>query len=79
MFFAVWTEAHWHTIVEIVDEFPIDVGDLIWWLDDTGLGHEPYRNRTKSISAEVYVQNHDVHPRYMWNQLLLNPGDQIEF
>ena len=68
---AIATEDNGVTIIELLSEWEIEVGDVIRWPDDTALGAEMYENLTKGTRAQVYVQNHEVAPAYVRRQLLL--------
>lgn len=59
-----------YTIIELLSGWEISVGDKIKWKNGYGLGSEIYENTTKRSSQEVYVQNHDVHEKYLRVQLL---------
>ena len=59
------------TIIELLSEFELEIGDSISWSNGFGLGHEIYENLTKNISKEVYVQNHSVNKANLHKQLLL--------
>ena len=59
------------TIIELLSEFELEIGDAISWSNGFGLGHEIYENLTKNISKEVYVQNHSVNKKNLNKQLLL--------
>ncbi|MEW6426434.1 MAG: hypothetical protein AB1568_00205 [Thermodesulfobacteriota bacterium] len=58
------------TIIELIDDDNIDIGDKLCWDDDTALGHETYTNVSKGFTFEVVVQNHWV-PKSQLNQHLL--------
>ncbi len=57
---AIRTGAGEYTIVEIDPDWAMDLGDTIEWENDENLGFETYRNTTKEIYYEVFVQNHNV-------------------
>jgi hypothetical protein len=59
------------TIIELLSEFELEVGDSISWSNGFGLGHEIYENLTKNISKKVYVQNHNVSKANLYKQLLM--------
>ena len=61
-----------YTIVELLNDWDINIGDKIFWENDYGLGHEKYTNTSNNISTDVYVQNHDVSNSNVFNQLLYN-------
>ncbi len=58
------------TIIELLSDWNIEVGDEVGWANDYGLGSELYDNRTKGTRREVYVQNHDVSASLLRRQLL---------
>lgn len=58
------------TIIELLSEFELEIGDSISWSNGFGLGHSIYENLTKNISQEVYVQNHSVNKASLNKQLL---------
>lgn len=62
---AIATEDDGFTIIELLSDFDIELGDQIAWLNGYGLGSEIYENLTKGSREAVYVQNHGV------NQALL--------
>ena len=62
---------HGFTIIELLGNDEIEIGDELCWSDDTGLGSENYRNITKGTRFEVFVQNHWVSERQLRQQLLL--------
>ena len=68
---AISTEDDGFTIVELLGEWDIDVGDSIAWENGYGLGTEIYQNLTRRNQGQVYVQNHSVGPAILRQQLLL--------
>lgn len=68
---AIATDDDGYTIIEIVSEFEIDLGDEIAWQNGYGLGTETYVNRTKGTRDDVFVQNHSVSASSLRQQLLL--------
>ena len=68
---AITTEDDGFTIIELLSEWDIELGDLIAWRDDYAMGAETYRNLTKSSQSEVFVQNHAVPDAQLRQQLLL--------
>ena len=68
---AIATEDDGFTIIELMSEWDIEVGDLIAWQDDYALGSETYRNVTKNSQSGVFVQNHGVSNAQLRQQLLL--------
>jgi uncharacterized membrane-anchored protein len=68
---AIKTEDSGYTIVELLRDWDVDVGDEIAWANGYGLGSEIYENRTKGVASEVYVQNHDVSEAILKVQLRL--------
>jgi hypothetical protein len=67
---AIATEDDGFTIIELLSEWDIEVGDSIVWANGHGLGHEIYENVTKGSRATVYVQNHAVSESGLRQQLL---------
>jgi len=68
---AIETDGHGYTIIELLDGDEIEVGDKMWWADDTACGGEDYKNITKGTVMSVYVQNHWVAPEQLRQQLLI--------
>lgn len=68
---AIATDDDGYTIIELLSDFELDIGDNISWSNDYGLGHEVYKNLDKNCSEEVYVQNHSVSQALLRSQLLL--------
>jgi hypothetical protein len=69
---AIETEGHGFTIIELLSDDDIEIGDEMSWSDDTGLGSETYRNITKGTRMDVYVQNHWVSKNQLRQQLLMD-------
>jgi len=69
---AIATSGHGFTIIELLNDINIEVGDAMEWTPDTGCGHQNYRNITKGIQMRVYAQNHWVNPPQLRQQLLLD-------
>lgn len=67
-----------HTIFEMLSDRNFDLDDEIYWSDDTGLGHQDYKNKTKGETAEVYVQNHWVNKEILAAQLQMRGGCKIK-
>lgn len=67
---AIKTEDDGYTIVELLSEFQLEIGDEMVWENGHGLGPEIYTNATKGTSEEVYVQNHAVSSAILSKQLL---------
>ena len=68
---AIATEDDGYTIIELLSDFDLEIGDKITWSNDYGLGSEVYTNLTKGESEEVYVPNHAVGKAILRRQLLL--------
>lgn len=68
---AIITEDSGFTIIELMSEWSLELGDEITWADRYGLGHAVYRNVTQQTEEEVFVQNHDVSRSNLQAQLLL--------
>jgi hypothetical protein len=69
---AIKTDDGGYTIIELLSDFELDIGDEMTWADGYALGHEVYKNVTKGTHEEVYVQNHDVNEAILRQQLLLD-------
>jgi len=67
---AIATEDDGFTIIELLSDWNIEVGDSIEWSNGHGLRHEIYENVTKGSRATVYVQNHAVNASSLREQLL---------
>ena len=67
---AIATEDDGYTIIELLSEFELEIGDEITWENGHGLGSEIYHNLTRGTSEEVYVQNHAVTNASLRQQLL---------
>lgn len=67
---AILTEDDAYTIIELLSDDDFEVGDEMDWEDDYGMGSSRYRNVTKGIACEVYVQSHGVHHTQLRQQLL---------
>jgi len=59
------------TIIELLGECDLDVGDKVAWSSGYDLGSETYENLTKRTRSRVYVQNHSVSAGGLRVQLLL--------
>jgi len=57
---GIKTDDSGFTIVELLSDWDVEVGDEIVWANGYGLGSETYENRTKRNRSQVFVQNHDV-------------------
>lgn len=68
---AIATEDDGFTIIELLSNFELEIGDSISWSNGYGLGHEIYKNVSKGSSEEVFVQNHAVSKANLRAQLLL--------
>lgn len=66
---AVATEDDGFTIIELLSEWDLEIGDALRWDNDYGLGSETYENLTKHTREEVYVQNHAVSRTQVRSQL----------
>ena len=67
---AIATEDDGYTIIEILDDWELELGDTIGWNDGYGLGSEIYTNASKGTKPTVYVQNHSVSEANVKKQLL---------
>jgi hypothetical protein len=68
---AIWTEDDGYTIIELLSDFGLDVGDKMAWSGGYGLGSEIYENLTKGTTIEVFVKDHAVSRSNFRQQLLL--------
>lgn len=68
---AIKTDDCGYTIIELLIEFELDIGDEMTWANGYGLGSEVYENKTKATREEVYVQNHDVGEANLRQQMLM--------
>jgi hypothetical protein len=66
---AIATEDDAYTIVELLSQFELQVGDVMCWQNGYGLGHELYTNQTRGTSEKVLVQNHAVNAAILGEQL----------
>lgn len=62
---AIRTAEGEYTVVEIDPNWAVQVGDVIGWDNDDGLGFETYRNESKGSDCDVFVQNHYVGEKAM--------------
>lgn len=58
---AIATNDSTFTIIEVITEWDLEVGDVISWENGYGLGIETYINTSRQTESDVFVQNHDVH------------------
>ena len=68
---AIATEDDGFTVIELLSDFELEIGDSVSWSNGYGLGHETYKNLSKGSSEQVYVQNHSVSQASLRAQLLL--------
>lgn len=68
---AIATEDDGFTIIELLSDFELSIGDKMTWENGYSLGSEIYHNVTNGTREEVYVQNHGVSSAYLRRQLLL--------
>jgi len=68
---AIETSDDGFTIIELLTDFKIGIGDKMVWDNGYGLGSAVYENQTKGNRIEVYVQNHAVSASHLRNQLML--------
>ena len=67
---AIATEGYGFTIIELLGGDELEVGDLMEWSPDTGLGRQRYHNLTKNTVLDVFAQNHWVPLQQLRQQLL---------
>ena len=68
---GIATEDDGFTVIELLSDWDLEVGDSIAWANGYGLGSEIYCNLTKNSREEVYVQNHGVSQSNLRQQLNL--------
>ena len=68
---AIATDDDGFTIIELLCDWDVEIGDSISWANGYGLGSEVYENITKRTRKAVYVQNHAVSQVNLQQQLLL--------
>jgi hypothetical protein len=66
---AIETAGHCFTIIELLSDTHIDIGDSMEWSPDTGCGSQTYINNTKGSRMLVFAQNHGVTPTQRRQQL----------
>jgi hypothetical protein len=67
---AIATQDDGYTIIELLSDWDVEVGDEIAWANGYGLGSEIYQNVTKRSQQQVYFQNHSVHQTAVRQQLM---------
>lgn len=67
---AIETARHGFTIIELLFDTHIEIGDSMEWSPDTGCGSQTYINNTKGSRMRVFAQNHGVTPAQLRQQLL---------
>lgn len=67
---AIETDDDGYTIIELLSDFELEIGDEMTWENGYGLGSQIYENITKSSRERVYVQNHAVTNANLRRQLL---------
>lgn len=68
---AVQTENGDFSIFELLGADNVDVGDQVYWKNDTSLGSTILTNMTQSEKFEVFFQNHWVPKQQLRQQLLM--------
>jgi hypothetical protein len=68
---AIATEDDGFTIIELLSNWDVEIGDAFSWESGYCMGPEVYENLTKGSREEVYVQNHAVNQSSLSQQLLL--------
>lgn len=67
---AIWVEEQGgYTIIEMMSSDIVEIGDVFDWADGYSMGSCAYRNLTKGWVSEVFVQDHDVPPAIVRQQL----------
>lgn len=67
---AIATEQDF-TVIELLNDDIIEVGDVMEWTKATGLGRQVYNNKTKRKQMTVFAQNHWVSKQQLRSQLRL--------
>ncbi len=67
---AIKTHDDGFTIIELIEDWELGIGDELMWNNGYGLGSETYVNVSNGSQAEVYVQNHSVSQAMLRQQLL---------
>lgn len=67
---AVLTDDGSYSVFELLGGDSVEIGDVVSWNNDTGLGGEEITNHTQGERFEVFFQNHYVHPDQLRQQLL---------
>jgi sensor domain CHASE-containing protein len=57
---AIFTDGRGYTVIEVDPQWPVAVGDIVEWDEDDALGFQEYRNISRGVSGDVFVQNHDL-------------------
>ncbi len=69
---AIATEDDGFTIVELLSDWNLEVGDEVSWADGYGLGYAVYENLTKQSLGETFVQDHSVDHANLRQQLFID-------
>jgi hypothetical protein len=68
-FVAIETEGNGFSIIELMGDDDIELGDEMWWQNDLAMGAQNYKNLTKGKIMQVFVQNHAVQPESVLEHL----------
>lgn len=69
---AIETEDSGFTIIELLNDTNIDLGDIMEWHPATAGHHQVYYNHTKGSKMRVYAQNHWLNHGQLRQQLLFD-------
>lgn len=66
---AIKTHDDGFTVIELIEDWDLEIGDELIWNNGYGLGSETYINVSNGAQAEVCVQNHSVTQAMLRQQL----------
>lgn len=66
---AIQTHDDGFTIIELIEDWDLKIGDELIWNNGYGLGFATYVNASNGSQAEVLVQNHSVSEAMLRQQL----------
>jgi hypothetical protein len=67
---AIAAESGACTIIELLGDDGIELGDVMTWDNDWALGEEVYHNRTRGTRLWVDVRGHDLPRAHVRQQLM---------
>lgn len=76
---GVHTEEEGFSIIELLSDDFIEIGDTLQWDDFNPLGGETVKNITKDAAMDVFFQNHCVNIKQLKQQLMIQHGHKISF